>query len=213
MPSSGQVSSGPPRIPWVGQLFQFRRDPVGFLTKLARTYGDLVPFTLGSQPVLLLNHPEYFNQVLVVDHRNFVKAPGMERSKGLLGEGLLTSEGDFHLRQRRLAQPAFHRQRLPGYGAAMTEYGLRMRDQWQDGHTVDMNIISPGRRRLLYPARSPATKPPTGLRTCGPPSQSLVSGLCPVRPTRLNGRWIWPSPAMVTKMICKPSTRWCLHRI
>ncbi len=138
MPSSGQVSSGPPRIPWVGQLFQFRRDPVGFLTRLARTYGDLVPFTLGSQPVLLLNHPEYFNQVLVVDHRNFVKAPGMERSKGLLGEGLLTSEGDFHLRQRRLAQPAFHRQRLPVYGAAMTEYGLRMRDQWQDGHTVDI---------------------------------------------------------------------------
>jgi len=130
--------SCPPPIPFVGQLFQFRRDPISFLMKLARTYGDCVPFTLGPQPILFLNHPDYFNQVLVVDHRNFVKAPGMERAKGLLGEGLLTSEGDLHHRQRRLAQPAFHRQRLGTYGSVMTEYARRMREEWHNGQTVDI---------------------------------------------------------------------------
>jgi len=130
--------SGPLHIPFVGQLLRFRRDPVGFFMKLARTHGDCVSFTLGPKPILFLNHPEYFHQVLVVDHRNFVKAPGMERARGLLGEGLLTSEGDFHHRQRRLAQPAFHRQRLATYGSVMTEYGLRMRDDWHNGQTVDI---------------------------------------------------------------------------
>lgn len=120
------------------QLLSFHWDPIGFLTKKARRDGDIVPFTLLSQPVVFLNNPDYFKQVLVVDHRNFVKARGMERAKGLLGEGLLTSEGDYHHRQRRLIQPAFHRQRLAEYGTVMIEYSLRMRERWQDKDTIDI---------------------------------------------------------------------------
>ncbi|MEO5579298.1 MAG: cytochrome P450, partial [Gemmatimonadaceae bacterium] len=69
----------------------------------------------------------------------FHKSRGLERAKRLLGEGLLTSEGEFHLRQRRLAQPAFHRQRIAGYGATMTEYAGRTKSSWSDGQTLDIH--------------------------------------------------------------------------
>jgi cytochrome P450 len=75
--------------------------------------------------------------VLVTNHRNFHKGRGLERAKMLLGEGLLTSEGDFHLRQRRLAQPAFHRQRVTAYGATMATYAAARRDRWRPGETID----------------------------------------------------------------------------
>jgi cytochrome P450 len=105
---------------------------------LAREYGDLAYFKLGPQPVFLLNHPDYIRDVLITHHKNFMKGEGLQRAKRLLGEGLLTSEGEFHLRQRRLAQPAFHRHRIAGYAATMADYAERMRDQWQDGETRDI---------------------------------------------------------------------------
>jgi cytochrome P450 len=67
-----------------------------------------------------------------------MKGEGLQRAKRLLGEGLLTSEGEFHLRQRRLAQPAFHRQRIAGYAATMVEYTARACDQWRVGETRDV---------------------------------------------------------------------------
>jgi cytochrome P450 len=67
-----------------------------------------------------------------------MKSEGLQRAKRLLGEGLLTSEGEFHLRQRRLAQPAFHRQRIAGYAATMVEYADRACDQWRAGETRDV---------------------------------------------------------------------------
>jgi cytochrome P450 len=132
-------SPGPKGNLLVGHLFAFRRDPIGFLMSIARDYGDIVHFKVGLQNVFLLNHPDYIKDVLVTRNRNFVKSRGLERTKLLLGEGLLTSEDDFHLRQRRLAQPAFHRQRIAAYGAVMTEYGARMRERWQEGETVDIS--------------------------------------------------------------------------
>jgi len=136
MSRSLKYPPGPKRKPFVGHLLSYRRDPIGFLTRMANTYGDIVSFTVGSQRVILLSHPDYIKQVLVKDHRNFVKGRSMERAKRLLGEGLLTSEGDFHLRQRRLIQPAFQRERITAYGAVMAEHAARMR--WQDGGTVDI---------------------------------------------------------------------------
>src|SRR6185436_10561047 len=68
----------------------------------------------------------------------FMKGEGLQRAKRLLGEGLLTSEGEFHLRQRRLAQPAFHRQRIAGYGATMVEYAERACGEWREGETRDI---------------------------------------------------------------------------
>src|SRR5580765_2277253 len=127
-----------PGKPFVGHLLDFRRDPPSFLTSLAREYGDIVHSKLGPQDLYLLNHPDFIRDVLVTNNRNFVKSRGLEMAKKFLGESLLTSEGEFHRRQRRLAQPAFHRQRINGYTAVMTDYGARTRDRWQSGNELDI---------------------------------------------------------------------------
>ena len=119
-------------------LLALRRDIIGFLTTLAEEYGDIVYFKAGPIDVVLLNHPDYVKDVLVTHHRNFVKGRPLEMAKHLLGEGLLTSEGEFHSRQWRLVQPAFHHKRIEAYGAAMTEYASRLSARWQDGMTVDV---------------------------------------------------------------------------
>jgi cytochrome P450 len=129
---------GPKPIVPGANLFAIRRDPIGFLMKLASEYGDLAYFKLGPQPVFLVNNPDYIRDALVTHNKSFMKGEGLQRAKRLLGEGLLTSEGEFHLRQRRLAQPAFHRQRIAGYARTMVEYAARMRDEWRDGETRDV---------------------------------------------------------------------------
>jgi cytochrome P450 len=129
---------GPKGLPILGNLLAFRRDPIAFLMA-AREYGDLVHFKIGAQDSFLLSHPDLIKDVLVTHHRNFVKGRGLTWAKRLLGQGLLTSEGEFHRRQRRLAQPAFHRQRIASYGTAMTDHAVRMRDQWKEGETLDIH--------------------------------------------------------------------------
>ena len=93
---------------------------------------------VSRSPIFLLNHPDLIKDVFVTRQRQFKKGRGLERIKKLLGEGLLTSEGDFHLRQRRLMQPAFHRQRVAAYGEAMTHYAAQTSDRWRDGETLDV---------------------------------------------------------------------------
>lgn len=130
---------GPRRHSPVGHLIRFRRDPLTFLSQIAREHGDVAHFSVGPQDLYLLNHPDYVRDVLVTHNRNFAKGRALERAKRLLGEGLLTSEGQLHQRQRRLVQPAFHRKRVAGYGAIMVEYADRMRGRWRHGATVDMS--------------------------------------------------------------------------
>ncbi|HSF23983.1 MAG TPA: cytochrome P450 [Blastocatellia bacterium] len=125
--------------PLLGHLSMFRRDPTGFLLDSAREYGDVVHFKFGPQEVYLLNHPDYIRDVLVTNNRNFVKSRGLVMAKKFLGEGLLTSEGEFHRRQRRLAQPAFHRQRINAYATVMTDYGAQTRNRWQANETLDIS--------------------------------------------------------------------------
>ena len=117
----------------------FRRDPLGFLQAAARECGDIVHFKMGPQEVYFLNHPDYVKDVLVTHHQNFIKGRALQRAKRLLGEGLLTSESDFHRRQRRLAQPAFHRARINSYGRMMTDYAERTAARWHDGETLDIS--------------------------------------------------------------------------
>jgi cytochrome P450 len=102
-------------------------------------YGDIAILQVGSRRVVLLNRPEYVEQVLVSQHKTFVKGSGMPLRGALLGNGLLTSEGDFWLRQRRLAQPAFHRARIEAYGRVMTEYTQRFLESWHDGDAFDLH--------------------------------------------------------------------------
>jgi cytochrome P450 len=125
------------RIP-LRALLRFRRDPTGFLASIAETYGDVAHFRFGRRRLYLLSHPDLVREVLVARHREFIKSYALQRSRVLLGEGLLTSEGEFHLRQRRLAQPAFHRDRIAAYGAVMAEIAARFAGRWRDGEVVDM---------------------------------------------------------------------------
>ncbi|MEW6209244.1 MAG: cytochrome P450 [Acidobacteriota bacterium] len=134
-------ASQPPTLrgkPVVGNLREFRRDPLNFLTRIARRHGDVVLFYLGPRRIYLVNHPDYIRDVLVTHSRNFIKSRGLQMAKRFLGEGLLTSEGDAHLRQRRLAQPAFHRQRINAYAQAMVACSARTSDRWRDGETLDI---------------------------------------------------------------------------
>ena len=77
--------------------------------------------------------------VLVTQEDCFIKGPALRQARDMLGNGLLLSEGAFHKRQRRLAQPAFHPQRVAGYAAAMTRLAKQLSDRWQDGQAVDLH--------------------------------------------------------------------------
>jgi cytochrome P450 len=114
------------------------RDPLAFFTNLARTYGDIVSYRMGGEQMFFVNDPQHIKDILVTHNRSFMKGRGLQRAKRLLGEGLLTSEGAVHLRQRRLMQPAFHRESVAGYGQTMVAYAERMRDGWVDGRTLDI---------------------------------------------------------------------------
>ncbi len=106
--------------------------------RMARDYGDLPYFRLGPYPVYLINHPDLVREIFVTQQANFIKSRALQRARILLGDGLLTSEGELHRRQRRLVQPAFHRERLAAYGSVMTEYAVRLRERWKSGDTLDI---------------------------------------------------------------------------
>jgi cytochrome P450 len=118
--------------------YGLRTDPLAFLTSMAQQYGDLAAYRMAGEQMLFVNHPQYVRDILVTNNRNFAKGRGLERSKRLLGNGLLTSEGALHLRQRRLMQPAFHRDRIASYGQTMVAYADRMRQAWSNGATIDV---------------------------------------------------------------------------
>ena len=139
---STSPSGPPPRLParFPGEhLLAFRRDALGFLQHAKRACGDVAAFRLGPERAALLTHPDHVRDILVTHHRQFIKARRGDVSKQFLGEGLLNSEGDVHRRQRRLSQPAFHRQRLRAYAEVMTEHSARMSRQWRDGDTLDIS--------------------------------------------------------------------------
>lgn len=120
-------------------MLAITRRPLTFFPALKETYGDLATVYVGRQPIVLVSHPDHIRDVLVTNGRNFHKGRGLERARMLLGEGLLTSEDEFHLRQRRLAQPAFHRARITAYGDVMATYAERRADHWHDGDVLEIN--------------------------------------------------------------------------
>ncbi len=122
-----------------GNLLSYTGDQLGYLTRCARDYGDIVRLRLLTVPAYLLNHPDYIEHVLVHNNRNFVKSRGERHALSHLGDGLLTSEGSFWRRQRRLAQPAFHRARIEAYGEEMVHSTERMLSLWCDGQRRDVH--------------------------------------------------------------------------
>jgi cytochrome P450 len=122
-----------------GNLLDFRGDMLGFWTRCAREYGDVCAFRLGPRRCLLVNHPDLIEDVVVTNARNFIKHFALRISPVVLGHGLLSSEGDFWLRQRRLAQPAFSRQRVAAYGEVVVRYTERMIASWKDCEEHDLH--------------------------------------------------------------------------
>lgn len=121
-----------------GHFRKFRTDPTGFLTAQSQL-GDVTYFRMGSQPGYFLNHPDLVRDLFVVNAHKFIKGRALQRAKNLLGHGLLTSEGAYHLRQRRMIQPAFHRARIAEYTKSMVEFAERMSQTWQDGDVRDID--------------------------------------------------------------------------
>ena len=115
------------------------RDPLAVFSRWAREYGDLFYYRAAWIHVYFVNHPDLIEFVLVRHHQNFLKDRVIRNSRWFFGEGLLTSEGETWKRQRRLIQPAFHRDRIASYAAVMTNYAEQAVSTWQDGAVVDIH--------------------------------------------------------------------------
>ena len=112
-------------------------NPLVFFSRLARDYGDVASIRVVNFRTIFINHPDAIEEVLVTHARRYIKGRVLRANRHVFGEGLLTSEGDFWLRQRRLAQPAFHRARIASYASTMVEYAQRMLENWRDGEQRD----------------------------------------------------------------------------
>ena len=138
MASSASLPPGPKGLPIVGNTFQFRRDPLRFVREMQETYGRMATVRFGKQQIVMFFRPEHVRYFLVEKPRNFVK-PGLGNLRFLLGDGLLTTDGDFHRQQRRFVQPAFHKHCVEGYAGTMVRLTEEMLSQWQPGSEVDMS--------------------------------------------------------------------------
>jgi len=122
--------------------FAWRRfrpaNPITLFQHLVDKYGDIAHYKIGWNHIVFLNHPDYIREILVVQNDNFVKERTVRRSKMLLGEGMIAAEGAQHRSQRQVAQPAFHRQRIPEYASTMVREASRMGDSWRDSEVRDI---------------------------------------------------------------------------
>jgi len=117
----------------------FNNNPLEYFTGIAREYGDIAGLRILNFKTIFINHPDLIEEVLVTNARLYSKGRVLRANRHVFGEGLLTSEGEFWLRQRRLSQPAFHRARIASYAATMVEYAQRMMDGWRSGEERDVH--------------------------------------------------------------------------
>jgi cytochrome P450 len=126
-------------VPLLGSMLPYLRDPLGFLIGTRKREGDLATFRLLYRKFLFVSDPALIEQVLVKQSSRFGKDWFARDLKRVLGEGLLTSEGDFWKRQRRLMSPAFHRERLAEYAAVMVERAEHDFAEWSTGAERDVH--------------------------------------------------------------------------
>lgn len=129
---------GPKPLPYVGNVLEFRRDQLGYLEWLQRTYGDMATVHLGTTPIVMLFRPEHVRYVLTENPRNFTSREVAFGLINLVGDGLLTIDGEAHREQRRLVQSAFHKKRVEGYADVMVQYTQEMLKGWYAGQRLDM---------------------------------------------------------------------------
>lgn len=137
--SLGLYPPGPKPHFLIGNIPLASRDPLTLFTTWAREFGDIFHYRAGWVHVYFLNHPGLIESVLVTQNQNFMKERVMRNSRWFFGEGLLTSEGAHWLRQRRLSQPAFHRERVASYAKIITDFGDQLLAEWKDGETRDVH--------------------------------------------------------------------------
>jgi cytochrome P450 len=116
--------------------------PIRLFEHLLTTYGNIAQYRFMGTSIVFINDPRYIQNVLVHDAAHFVKERTVRRMKILIGEGLITSDDPIHIRQRRIAAPAFHRQRIAAYGDQIVSIAQSHRDQWQPGQTIDIAAAS-----------------------------------------------------------------------
>ena len=139
-----------PKIPWLAYAALYR-DPLGYLTRVARKYGDIIHVGVAGRHDFLLNHPDYIRTILL-------DQDGLRRSvhrplQRLLGQSLLTTRGRIHRQQRALLQPVFQKQRIAALGEVMVQQTARWSEKWRDGVTVDMEdeMTRLNQRRAKWP--------------------------------------------------------------
>jgi cytochrome P450 len=123
----------------IGNMPLASRNPLAVFSRWAGEFGDIFYYRAGWIHVYFLNHPDLIEFVLVRNHQNFLKDRVIQNSRWFFGDGLLTSEGEHWKRQRRLSQPAFHRDRIASCASVMTNYAEQMLSLWQDGAVIDVH--------------------------------------------------------------------------
>jgi cytochrome P450 len=132
---------GPKGQAIMGVMREFNRDSLSFIERCAREYGDIVWMRFLYVPAIFLFHPDDIEYVLATNPRNFIKSMSLRSNffQRLVGNGLLTSQGEEWKRQRRLSSPAFHRERVASYASIMTDYTKRLISKWQPGKQRDIH--------------------------------------------------------------------------
>jgi cytochrome P450 len=140
MPNESQLPPGPRGLPFIGHAYQFQNTPLSFLRKTQQQYPHIATVYVGKRPTVLCFRPEHVRYILVEQARKFAKPNrGGFNLRFLLGDGLLTSDGDFHRQQRRLVQPAFHKHRVESYADIMVQMTQEMLAEWQPGSQVNIS--------------------------------------------------------------------------
>ena len=146
--NNGNYPPGPPDVggSTLSKFLYYRRylqDPLGNVTGWMKAYGDVWHHMTGDTHQYAIANPDMVREILVRQARNFIKGPDYTNEEhGLarfMGQGLVTSNGDFWKRQRRLTAPAFHTQRVSAYAETMVDYTLQRMADWRDGHVLDVD--------------------------------------------------------------------------
>ena len=116
--------------------------PILLFEHLLKTYGNIAHYRFLGTPIVFINDPDYIREILVTQANSFVKERTVRRMKVLLGEGLITSDDPIHMRQRKIAAPAFHRQRIAAYGDQIVSCALHQREAWRPNQHIDISAAS-----------------------------------------------------------------------